>query len=37
MPKIVTMSEFEQSKNKTKFSQYVDYVDRDEAKKNEHA
>ncbi|WP_411756551.1 MobP2 family relaxase [Staphylococcus aureus] len=30
------MSEFEQSKNKTKFSQYVDYVDRDEAKKNEH-
>lgn len=36
MPKIVTMSEFEQSKNKTKFSQYVDYVDRDEAKKNEH-
>ncbi|MDW3893580.1 MobP2 family relaxase [Staphylococcus saprophyticus] len=36
MPKIVTMSEFEQSKNKTKFSKYVDYVDRDEAKKNEH-
>lgn len=36
MPKIVTMSEFEQSKNKTKFSNYVDYVDRDEAKKNEH-
>ncbi|HEI1340059.1 TPA: hypothetical protein SIJ55_002958, partial [Staphylococcus aureus] len=36
MPKIVTMSEFEQSKNKTSFSEYIDYVDRKEAKKNEH-
>ncbi|EHP0490874.1 hypothetical protein KND94_001965 [Staphylococcus pseudintermedius] len=36
MPKIVTMSEFEQSQNKTDFSKYVDYVDREEAKKNEH-
>lgn len=36
MPKIVTMSEFEQSKNKTSFSDYIDYVDRKEAKKNEH-
>lgn len=36
MPKIVTMSEFEQSKSKTEFSKYIDYVDRDEAKNNEH-
>lgn len=32
MPKIVSMSEFEQSQNKSKFSEYVNYVDRDEAK-----
>lgn len=36
MPKIVTMSEFEQSKNKTKFSDYVNYVDRAETKNNQH-
>ncbi|HDJ7420928.1 MULTISPECIES: MobP2 family relaxase [Staphylococcus] len=36
MPKIVTMSEFEQSQNKFNFGNYVNYVDREEAQKNEH-
>lgn len=35
MPKIVTISEFEQPQNKSNFGNYVNYVDREEAKKNE--
>lgn len=36
MPKIVTMSEFEQPKNKANYGNYINYVDREESKKNEH-